>query len=54
LLEATHVNFFTRASLRAVLAAHFARVEVFSYGEHPVRTRDGIALHVHLFAIAEH
>jgi SAM-dependent methyltransferase len=54
LLEATHVNFFTRASVRAVLAAHFARVEVFSYGEHPVRTPDGIALHVHLFAIAEH
>lgn len=53
LLEATHVNFFTRSSLRAALARHFSHVEVFSYGEHPVHTADGIPLHLHLFAVAE-
>ena len=52
LLESTHVNFFTRASLQAVLARHFREVEVFSYAEPPVKTHDGIALHAHLFAIA--
>ena len=53
LLEADHKNFFTRASLRELLRHHFRRVEVFSYAEHPLRTPDGIALHVHLFAVAE-
>lgn len=53
LLEATHVNFFTRTSLREALGRHFSRVEVFSYGEHPVRTADGIPLHLHLFALAD-
>ena len=53
LLEAGHKNFFTRASLRELLSKYFGRVEVFSYGEHPLRTRDGIALHIHLFAAAE-
>lgn len=53
LLEADHKNFFTRASLRELLRQHFRRVEVFSYAEHPLRTPDGIALHVHLFAVAE-
>ena len=52
LLEASHLNFFTRASLRAVLERHFQHVEVISYGEHPLRTRDGVALHLHLFAVA--
>ena len=52
LLEADHKNFFTRTSLRELLNKYFARVEVFSYGEHPLRTRDEIALHVHLFAVA--
>ena len=52
LLESTHVNFFTRASLRAALAPHFPHVEVFSYAEPPVRTADNLALHAHLFAIA--
>jgi SAM-dependent methyltransferase len=51
-LEAGHKNFFTRASLFTLLRKHFARVEVFSYGEHPLRTRDKIALHLHLFAVA--
>ncbi len=53
LLEATHVNFFTRASLAALLASHFRAVEVFSYGEHPVRTRDELPVDLHLFAVAE-
>jgi 2-polyprenyl-3-methyl-5-hydroxy-6-metoxy-1,4-benzoquinol methylase len=53
LLEATHKNFFTRTSLRTLLEQHFRQVEVFSYAEHPLHTRDEIALHSHLFAVAE-
>ena len=52
LLEADHKNFFTRASLRKVLEPHFREVEVFSYAEHSLRSREGIPLHVHLFAVA--
>jgi len=53
LLEGTHVNFFTRTSLRNLLVQNFRQVEVFSYAEHPLRTRDEIALHAHPFAIAD-
>jgi hypothetical protein len=53
LLEADHKNFFTRASLRTLLRKYFPHVEVFPYGEHPLKTRDGIPLHVHLFAVAD-
>jgi SAM-dependent methyltransferase len=53
LLEGDHKNFFTRASLRALLSHHFSRVEIFPYGEHPLRTRDGVPLFVHLFAVAD-
>jgi SAM-dependent methyltransferase len=53
MLEGDHKNFFTRTSLHKLLAPHFPRVEVLSYSEHPVRTRDGIALHAHLFAVAD-
>ena len=53
LLEADHKNFFTRASLRELLRQQFRHVEVFSYAEHPLRTPDGVALHVHLFAVAD-
>ena len=53
LLEADHKNFFTRASLRALLSRFFSRVEIFPYGEHPLRTRDDVPLYVHLFAVAE-
>ncbi|MEY2490237.1 MAG: hypothetical protein QOC70_2179 [Verrucomicrobiota bacterium] len=53
LLEGDHKNFFTRASLGSLLRKYFRHVEVFPYGEHPVRTRDGIPLHVHLFAVAD-
>lgn len=53
MLEADHKNFFTRASLRTLLARRFRRVEVFSYGEHPLRTPEGIAVQAHLFAVAD-
>lgn len=53
LLEGDHKNFFTRASVRALLARSFSRVEIFPYGEHPLRTHDGIPLFVHLFAVAD-
>lgn len=53
LLEADHKNFFTRASLRALLEKSFRQVEVFPYGQHPLKPRDGIALYGHLFAVAD-
>jgi SAM-dependent methyltransferase len=53
LLEGDHKNFFTRASLRAVLSRHFRHIEIFPYAEHPLRTRDGVPLYVHLFAVAD-
>ncbi len=53
LLEGDHKNFFTRASLRSLLKRSFSGVEIFPYGEHPLRTRDGVPLYVHLFAVAD-
>jgi SAM-dependent methyltransferase len=53
LLEGDHKNFFTRTSLRNSLARFFRRVEVFSYGAHPLRTREDVPLHQHLFAVAD-
>ena len=53
MLEADHKNFFTRTSLCELLTPYFSRVEVFSYSEHPLRTRDGIAPHAHLCAVAD-
>ncbi|HSP45642.1 MAG TPA: class I SAM-dependent methyltransferase, partial [Chthoniobacterales bacterium] len=53
LLEGDHKNFFTRASLNTLLSRFFRRVEIFPYGEHPLRTRDGVPLYVHLFAVAD-
>jgi SAM-dependent methyltransferase len=53
LLEGDHKNFFTRASLHRLLSQSFRDVEIFSYGEHPLRTRDGVPLYVHLFAVAD-
>ena len=53
LLEGDHRNFFTRASLHSLLGRFFRRVEIFPYGEHPLRTRDGVPLYVHLFAVAD-
>ncbi len=53
LLEGDHKNFFTRGNLRKLLTRYFRSAEVFPYGEHPLRSRDDIPIHVHLFAIAE-
>lgn len=53
LLEGDHKNFFTRPSLRHLLAAHFSRVEVLTYDAHPLTTPEGLAIHSHLFAICE-
>jgi SAM-dependent methyltransferase len=53
LLEGDHKNFFTRASLHALLSRFFRHVEIFPYGEHPLRTRDGVPLFVHFFAVAD-
>jgi SAM-dependent methyltransferase len=53
LLEADHKNFFTRASLGALLRKYFQRVEIISYGQHPLHTRDGVPVHVHLWAVAD-
>ena len=53
LLEGDHKNFFTRASLRALLSRFFSRIEIFPYGEHPLRTRDDVSVYVHLFAVAD-
>lgn len=53
LLEGDHKNFFTRASLSHLLRKYFARVEIFPYGEHPLKTRDGVPVHVHFWAIAD-
>ena len=53
LLEGDHKNFFTRSSLRSLLRKYFRHVEIFSYGEHPLQTRDGIPVHIHLWAVAD-
>ena len=53
LLEGDHKNFFSRASLRALLLEHFRRVEVLSYGRLPVCTVEGLSLDVHLFAVCD-
>lgn len=53
LLEGDHKNFFTRASLQALLGRFFRHLEIFPYGEHPLRTREGVPLFVHLLAVAD-
>jgi SAM-dependent methyltransferase len=53
LLEGDHKNFFTRSSLRSLLRKSFRHVEIFSYGQHPLQTRDGIPVHIHLWAVAD-
>jgi hypothetical protein len=53
LLEADHKNFFSRASLRHLLGQHFRRVEVLDYAPLPLRTVEGLPLHIHLFAVCE-
>ena len=53
LLEADHRNFFSRASLRALLAPHFGRVEVLDYAPLPLRTIQAQPLHIHLLAVCD-
>ncbi len=52
LLESDHKNFFSRASLRELLGRHFRSVEIISYGEASLLTKEGARLGYHLLAIA--
>ena len=52
MLESTHVNYFTRWSLGALLREYYQDVEVSLFGEYPLRTPEGTRLHYHLLAIA--
>ncbi len=52
MLEATHVNFFTRWSLGALLREFYPEVELRFHQPFPLRTADGTPLHYNLLAIA--
>lgn len=52
MLEATHVNFFTRWSLGALLREFYARVELSFHTPYPLRTLEGTPLHYNLLAVA--
>ena len=52
MLEADHKNFFTRWSLRHLLAQFYPRVEITAYGRMPMDSREGTPLYYHLFASA--
>ena len=52
MLESTHVNYFTRWSLAALLRRSYAQVAVRLYGGCPLRTTEGTPLHYHLLAVA--
>jgi SAM-dependent methyltransferase len=54
MLEADHCNFFTRASLGALLRERYQEVEIGLYSEHPLRTSEGTPLYYHLYAVARH
>jgi SAM-dependent methyltransferase len=53
LLAQDHVNFFSRVSLCALLSRHCRHVEVLSYGQHQIRSVEGLPLYYHLFAICD-
>jgi SAM-dependent methyltransferase len=53
MLEADHKNFFSRASLEALLRRYFTHAEVQLYALCPLKTNEGAPLHYNLFAIAE-
>lgn len=53
MLARDHLNFFSRGNLSHLLRRHFRRVEVISYGMHPIRTAQGVPLFYHLFAICD-
>ncbi len=52
MLEATHVNFFTRWSLGALLREFYPQVELRFHTPYPLRTVEGTTLHYNLLAIA--
>lgn len=52
MLEATHVNFFTRWSLGALLREFYPHVEVLFHTPYPLRTPEGTPLHYNLLAVA--
>jgi ubiquinone/menaquinone biosynthesis C-methylase UbiE len=52
MLEATHVNFFTRWSLGALLGEFYPRVELRFHTPYPLRTIEGTPLHYNLLAVA--
>ena len=52
MLEATHVNFFTRWSLGALLREFYPHVELRFHTQYPLRTVEGTPLHYNLLAIA--
>lgn len=51
MLEATHVNFFTRWSLEALMREFYPQVEVRLHTPYPLRTVEGTPLHYNLLAI---
>jgi SAM-dependent methyltransferase len=52
MLEASHVNFFTRWSLGALLREFWPEVEVGFHTLYPLRTPEGTPLHYNLIACA--
>lgn len=52
MLESTHVNYFTRWSLGALLREFYPQVELRCYSGYPLRTVEGTPLYYNLLAIA--
>jgi SAM-dependent methyltransferase len=52
MLEASHVNFFTRWSLQALLLEFYPQVEVGFHTPYPLNTPEGLPLHYNLLACA--
>jgi 2-polyprenyl-3-methyl-5-hydroxy-6-metoxy-1,4-benzoquinol methylase len=52
MLESTHVNFFTRWSMGALLREFYPQVELRLYAGYPLRTVEGTPLHYNILAIA--
>jgi SAM-dependent methyltransferase len=52
MLEVSHVNFFTRWSLGALLREFYPRVELRFHTPYPLRTAESTPLHYNLLAIA--
>ena len=52
MLEASHVNFFTRWSLGALLREFYPEVELGFHTPYPLRTAEGTPLHYNLLAVA--